>query len=233
MTWPSAILSALYGFIASNRQTGGAAGLNAFTAWLNGPGNGLIRAYVPATPGQGHQSATANILRRLFMPPPNGLGYAGRVNVYLDRAGSQETFVQLDRRFRALLPELVNMVPPYRFWGGTLNTIDLKQPPKDTVKFGLSGGSDDNTFDYAKKMNVDYFLRLQPYRWGITIFGSFAFMPQEIRFLDKTRGTGGTLNLTSQKALGGATLAERAYKQRMATIDWATFPQADPPVAST
>ncbi|HEY0164862.1 MAG TPA: hypothetical protein VGB39_05765, partial [Sphingomicrobium sp.] len=193
-TW-NELLPWLYDFIGRNRHTGGTAGLAAFTTYLNGPSNRIIRAYVPGSPGQGHQASTANILRRLFMPPPDGLDYRGRVNVYLDVNGYPETFGQLDRRFRALLPELRNAVPPYGFWGGTLNTIDLKQPPKDMVNIGITGGCDINDFDYAHETNVKYFLRLQPYRWGLHNGAAVIYMPQQLRFLDATTGHDRILDL--------------------------------------
>ena len=80
-TFPSDVLSTWYSLLSNWRQLGGQAGLNSFTDYLNGAGNQVIRAYVAGTTGQGHQAATANILRRLFMPqdatPLGGFGSTG------------------------------------------------------------------------------------------------------------------------------------------------------------
>lgn len=209
-TFPSMVLSSWYDLLSRWRQIGGAAGLAAFQAYLNNGTNPVIRAYVAGSTGSGHQAATANILRRLFMPANDpvlpGFDYQGLVEVYCDGDAA------LQARFRALLPELQGAGPVYGFYGGTLST--LPYPPvagAPTVNIGITGGADDDDIHYAATLKTNYFLRLQPYRWSA---------PQQVQFLsDKWP----YVDLEAQKVLGFGTLVERAYAQPVTPLNWAAY----------
>lgn len=205
-TFPSMVLSSWYDVLSRWRQIGGAAGLAAFQAYLNNGTNPIIRAYVAGSTGSGHQAATANILRRLFMPANDpvlpGFGYTGLVEVYCDGDAA------LQARFRALLPELQGAGPAYGFYGGTLSTLPYPAiPAAPTVNIGITGGADDD-FHYAATLKTNYFLRLQPYRWG---------SPQQVQFLSTKWPY---VDLEAQKVLGFRTLVERAYAQPVAPVNW-------------
>jgi LysM repeat protein len=201
-TFPSDVLSTWYSLLSYWRQQGGQAGLESFTDYLNGAGNQVIRAYVAGTTGQGHQAATANILRRLFMPL-GGFDYTGLVEVYCDGGADVQA------KFRALLPELTGAGPSYGFYGGNLQTFQFNaaQPPAANVNLGFTGGADDD-IHYAAGLNANYFLRLQPYRWPY---------PQQVQFLSTSLPY---VNLELQRVLGFNTLVERAYAQPLPPINW-------------
>jgi LysM repeat protein len=186
--------------------------LEAFTRLLNGDGNTTIRMWVDGTPGSGHQTSTVGILRQLVGAPP-GFGYTGLIEVYYNRAN--DTLAKL----YMLLPELGN-APRGRVGNAQVDLIEWTEHAADRVQLGFTGGADDVVEEgktispnYARKIGVDYLLRLQPYRWPAS---------EQIQFASDARSP---ITLTDERVLGMQSFRQRAYYVRtpFPVPDWAVY----------
>ena len=168
-----------------------------------------IRLFVDGPPGMGHQASSVTVLRALVAspnPPLLGLGYAGTVEVYYSMRPNGENTLQ---KLFLLLPELKNSK------SGSLGEAKIKlievtkKPPSGVVTYGFAGGADDWKDDpdpnFIEMLNVKYFLRLQPYKWG---------SPLQIQ-----RFGAEPIDLTTIPFLGEKSFADLAYFQLAAPPD--------------
>lgn len=181
--------------------------LEDFKNQLDVANNPVIRMWGDGTTGMGHQSSTVGLLKQLANPVgEEGFEYEGTIEVYYQSQNDLE-------KLKYLLPELK---------GGSSGKVEKANVklilwnnasiPKDTVKIGLTGGADDE-HNYTEKLNVKYFLRLQPYKWNL---------PEQIQFLEQNKKP---INLNHQRALGGKTFNQRPYyiKTPISEPDWGSF----------
>ncbi|MGS2763399.1 hypothetical protein [Sinomicrobium sp. M5D2P9] len=192
------------------------ASVEQFRNYLNGGDNPVIRMYVSATKGSGHQGSTVALLHQLANPEvENGFAYKGTIEVYYSPDGNDLEKLLL------LLPELDGKTE-----GKVVNANvqllplpDKDQPPVNEVNLGFTGGADDTHTpsgkkvpNFAKTINTRYFLRLQPYKWTMG--------ENQIQFNSDRN----PITLTEQNVLGYSSFAQRAYFMRVpATIseaDW-------------
>src|ERR1700680_1418676 len=142
--------------------------IKAFQEFVNGGKNPVVRFWVEAGEGFGQQSSTANLIYRLAKPiDEKGLyfGYAGTIQIYYKNADELA-------KLKDLIPELALEDP--KIDEATLEAIEFSTTPSDTVDLGFTGAAD-LVEDYAKKLNVNYFLRLQPFK---------SAAPEQIQRLD-------------------------------------------------
>jgi LysM repeat protein len=157
-SWLTSIFSSLFSSTAEFTATAVQGQIAAFRTFLNGGGNTTIRFWVEAGASYGHQSATANLVYRMARPVGDGnqnFAYNGTMEIYYEEDGDLP-------KLRQLIPELLNQPPKIN--DATLTAIKYTARPGVAVNFGFTGGANRNE-DYADKLNVTYFLRLQPYRW--------------------------------------------------------------------
>lgn len=168
----------------------------------------VIRIYVDGTPGMGHQASSIHVLRALATtpePPDFGYGYVRTIEVYYQiRNPGEDTLEKL----HLLLPELDGQNEGYLNGQGSafisLIPYDDTQPPADRVAFGFTGGADNyptehDVPDFARYLNVTYFLKLQPYKWSNL---------QGIQHHD-----GDYIDFNNVEILGSETFVNRAYYQ--------------------
>ncbi|MBS0028370.1 hypothetical protein ACTJJ0_05085 [Chitinophaga sp. 22321] len=184
-----------------------AGSLRAFFTYLNAADkNPVIRMWVDDSPGNGHQGSTVGILRQLVnnVVPDNGFGFSGTIEVYYGPGEDKDP----------TLPKLFNLLPELRGQHtGEINNAQIrlieckeKTPaPKPIVNLGFTGGADEGEDDgkiipqhFAKRLNVRFFLRLQPYRWGA---------PEQIQLLTSDK----PISLTAQSVLGYSSFNQRAF----------------------
>jgi LysM repeat protein len=125
------------------------------------PAHSTVRMWVDSGASYGHQSSTASLMYRIARPVDAAglnLGYAGTVEVYY------ETDADLAKLY-TLVPEMGGQAQ-HAVGNATVKLIkyDATNPPATTVSLGLTGGTG-YVGDYAAKLNVDYFLWLQPFNW--------------------------------------------------------------------
>ncbi|WP_083729552.1 LysM peptidoglycan-binding domain-containing protein [[Flexibacter] sp. ATCC 35208] len=121
-----------------------------------------LRFYVDGSLNYGHQATTVNIMKRII----NTTSYAGQIVVYYD--GGEVTAQKIAILLPGLDPLIINTT---KVTYGTCTNITFK-PFSDTivatkVKFGFTGGADSMSTNFAEKLVVEYFLRLEPYLWEI------------------------------------------------------------------
>ncbi|BAI76249.1 hypothetical protein AZL_d04230 (plasmid) [Azospirillum sp. B510] len=158
-----------------------AEGATAFGAFLNAQAQ--IRIYVDNTPNMGHQATTIHLLKRQI----DRYGYAGQVRIVWAPAGTSKDGINDTARKLGLL--LTGLDPAQidtaQITYGTcqdIRFINLASPGdklNDRVAFGMTGGADDLTVNYAEKLNVSAFLRLQPFAWRLE---NGSFVPNQIEF---------------------------------------------------
>lgn len=168
----------------------------------------VIRIYVDGTPGMGHQASSIHVLRALAAspePPDFGYGYDRTIEVYYQIRNPEENTLD---KLHLLLPELHGENEGHLNGQGSalvkLILYDDNQPPEDRVPFGFTGGADNYpdenvSPDFARNLNVAYFLRLQPYKWSNL---------QGIQLHD-----GSYTNFNEVEILGEETFVNRAYYQ--------------------
>jgi len=167
-----------------------------FAKWLQDqtPESRISRLWVEAGSSYGHQSSSVNLLYRLVRPIDESnlnFGYNGIVEVYYEDKDGELN------KLKQLIPELEGKDC------GKINNAEVKlikytAPPSSIVNFGFSGGTS-VTESYAAKLNVNYFLRLQPYNWE---------GKEEIQFLKTDKNT---INLAEVPSVGGTTFKRRLY----------------------
>lgn len=124
----------------------------------------VIRLFVGTGGSFGNQAATVNVLRRLTDPvTADNLTYAYAGNVVLYYEGGDDTRDKL----YDLIPELGGQ-PNGRLNNASvaLAVYDPLTPPAVRQTFGFTGAVDSNTMDFAARLNVDYFLQIQPYNYN-------------------------------------------------------------------
>jgi hypothetical protein len=196
------VYNKLYRFFNPHWDLNMAESRRAFGAYLNGGENPRIRMWVDAAPGSGHQSSTIGILRQLANATGNdGFGYSGIIDVYYQRGEDRDRTLP---KLHSLLPELRD-----RNTGdvglATVNLIEWTNDVAEIVNLGFSGGADDEYIgnkpespNFARRIGVNWLLRLQPYLWGA---------PEQIQYLAGPP----YVTLTSQRVLGYGSFNQRAY----------------------
>ena len=205
MSSPLANLHLLFDVMEAGNTASTGAAFEAFRKRLAGsPGT---RVLVDDGGGPEYQASSANVVRRLCTPPSGtvpGYGYTGAVEVYLLTADGG--YPARLAAMLLLLPELVPVTGSpgtYRFGGDQGATVTFPElrrgatPPAQSVPLGFTGGAVED-MDYAKALNVEHFLRLQPYR---------SPAPHTIENAD-----GSTVDLEKVALLGGAGFPQRAYR---------------------
>ncbi len=211
----SSIFKAIIDYFTTAEQEDQLSGsLSLFTKYLNSSDNTTIRMWVSDAPGYGHQTNTVNLLYQLTnSSEKNGYGYQGSIEVYYLEDKDKTVLTKLYQ----LLPELDNK-PEGEVNNATVKLIEWipeETPPNPVVNLGFTGAEDqidDNgtikSPELAKRLNTNYFLRLEPYLWTT---------PEEIQFLNTTKKT---VNLTHQKLLNYGAFKQRAY--------WEEIPVPEP-----
>ncbi|SDF78063.1 LysM peptidoglycan-binding domain-containing protein [Chitinophaga filiformis] len=151
-----------------------------------------LRFYVDATRNFGHQATTVNIMKRII----DTTSYAGSIVVYY--AGGIDTADKL----AILLPDLDPLhIEMATISYGTCNNITFKAFPATVtpalIKFGFTGGADSTSTNFAEQLNVQYFLRLEPYLWEILTNGGVTSAVQTIGSPDKFNLSGASLHFNS------------------------------------
>ena len=173
MSWLATIFSSLSKSTSSFTADQVTQQVVEFRTFLNSDQNPLVRLWVEAGASYGHQAATANFAYRIARPVDDknmNFGYGGTIEIYYERDD------ELDK-LKGLIPEL--NLPQPKINDATLLAIKYVSKPVAKVNFGFTGGAN-AIDDYATKLNVNYFLRLQPFNWK---------GPEEIQFLDKSKET--------------------------------------------
>ncbi len=158
--------------------------------------NAIIRLYIPAVSGVGHQATSVNILYRLI-----ALGFQQTVQIIYDNS-DDATAGKLKRLIPGFNPATN---APVTIGGATLNFFTLVyfngnagQFPE--VGFGFTGGYDTDSVNMADKMNVTFFLKLQPFEW-----------PKQNAVQRKGTARNTWPLLEQQQALGNQTYIKRGY----------------------
>lgn len=212
-TWPSTVYTAFYDVLSRFRADNVEDGLTAFRAYLNDPEkNPNIRVFVDGELGFAHQSASANLIRRLSTAgdatPLAGLGYAGTIDIHYSGGA-------------ATLKVLRDSLLPDANWNGETGqlgdaTLQLAagMPTADApiVNLGFSGGAGKRP-RLATELRTEYLLLLQPYRWPA---------PSEIQFNGDSRPP---IELETQSVVGGASFTQRAYAQTAVALSAAQWQQ--------
>ena len=178
--------------------------LNALRALL-GDGqaaNSTVRLWVESGSSYGHQASTVNVMYRIARPAGAdglNLGYTGTIEIYYESADDLQKLYQL-------IPQMAGQ-PEHAVGSATVKLIQYTTAPSTAVNFGLTGGAGKDA-NYPAKLNVNYFLRLQPYNWG----GS-----EQIQFR-----SGNPVDLTTVDAVGAA-----RFKRRLYYVEQSMY--ADPP----
>lgn len=170
-------------------QQSAAGGVAEFGGFLNEQDE--IRVYIDNTPNFGHQANSIHVLKRLI----DKYSYAGAVTIVWAAGDENPDGVNNTAAKLALL--LTNLDPrqiadAVISYGSCPNIsfVKLTNPGDrldNRVRFGITGGADNLAVNLANSLNVDAFLRLQPYNW--TTAGG-EFMPSRIEFhLDADRQT--------------------------------------------
>ena len=124
-----------------------------------------LRWLIDGTKHLGHQSSSLNALFRLI----EVIDYHGRIEVYYVDDNPRllgDTTGKLDH----LIPELQRQGQGsfhHRHAGAQLHfqRLQAERSPSVPVRFGVTCGADRMDINYARVLNVDTFLRLQPYLW--------------------------------------------------------------------
>ncbi|PWW00610.1 hypothetical protein DFR52_103818 [Hoeflea marina] len=161
-----------------------------------------IRLWVDAGASYGHQSSSVNLMYRLARPATDAnltFGYTGRIELYYQEDE------ELDK-LRDLIPELAGNAP-YKVANATIVPIKFNSNslPAETMAFGMTGGASQSII-YTTQLNVEVFLRLQPFNWQ-------GF--EQISFADRSRAT---VDLLQVAEVGG-----EAFKRRLYTVDTGSY----------
>ncbi len=195
-------------FTSSKQEADMGQALDLFKDYLNGKKNEVIRMWVSDAPGYGHQTNTVNLLRQLAdTEQNNGFGYDETIEVYY----LEDKDKTILKKLHELLPELDNELE------GTVVDATVKliewtdgMVPLPIVNLGFTGAEDqiDNkgvisSPNLAKRVNTNYFLRLEPYLWTT---------PEEIQFLDTAKKM---IDLSKQQLLSYGAFKQRAYWEQI------------------
>jgi len=142
-----------------------------------------IRVFIDKTKNFGHQATTIHLLKRTI----DRFGYDRRVRIVWEpaatsRGGINDTARKLGLLLTGLDPR--NIADATITYGSCtdIRFIDLNNPLgqlNDRSAFGFTGGADDLDVNYAERLNVDAFLRLQPFVWRLP---NNSFVPNQIEF---------------------------------------------------
>lgn len=209
-------------------------GAAAFGVFLNAQAQ--IRIYVDNTPNMGHQATTIHLLKRLI----DLYQYAGQVRIVWAPAttstdGINDTARKLGLLLTNLDPRVINDAQIAYGTCQDIRFVNLTAPGdslNDRIDFGITGGADTLTVNYAEKINVTAFLRLQPFAWRLA---TGEFVPNQIEFHpDDGRATvnigtlSNTINLLPYKF---AAAAVAAVPQTV--WDWYTGQNWNPSLATS
>ncbi|GKX27675.1 hypothetical protein SH1V18_01550 [Vallitalea longa] len=127
----------------------------------------VIRIFVAGSNGSGHQTTTVHIMMRLIY----AFEYSGNVEVYYEEKEkadkpTKEKLIQLilgltNKNF----DKYIKIGPKTEEATITFIEYDPNNKPENKVNYGFTGGADDKEENYAIKLNVSKFLRLQPLKW--------------------------------------------------------------------
>ncbi|WP_433812591.1 hypothetical protein [Flavobacterium johnsoniae] len=132
------------------------------TRFLQAQENTIIRIYVTASPGYGHQANTVNIMYSLITA-----GFNQNIQMIYDDAPTEPPTINKLATFIPGLdpnnpqPVVINANTTVSFISTT--AFNANQQPLRT--FGITGGYDNSADNLALKTNTSIFLKLQPYCW--------------------------------------------------------------------
>lgn len=169
-----------------------------------------IRLWVDAGASYGHQSSSVNVMYRLARPATDDnltFGYTGTIELYYQEDDELA-------KLKDLIPELAGD-GPYTVNDATIAPIKYNPDvaPAPQVAFGMTGGAS-QSITYTERLNVEVFLRLQPFNW----VGA-----EEINFADADEPT---INLLDVAEVGGAAFKRRLYTidtESYSTVPWARY----------
>ncbi|RPE05734.1 hypothetical protein EGT74_25560 [Chitinophaga lutea] len=158
--------------------------------------NAIIRLFVPAVSGVGHQATSVNMLYRLI-----SLGFQQTVQVIYDDS-DDNTGNKLKRLIPGFnpatnAPVVINNAT-LTFY--TLEFFETNPNNFPELGFGFTGGYDNDSVNLADKVNVTFFLKLQPFEWS---------KQNAVQRKSSLRNTWPVLE--QQQALGNITYRKRGY----------------------
>jgi LysM repeat protein len=125
-----------------------------------------LRFYVDGSPNFGHQASTINIMKRLI----DATGYNKSILIVYQTAtkAGDSTPNKLAVLLTGLIPANIDTATIAYGTCTNIKFLNLSAAPGSLAlaRFGFTGGADSNSTDYAAKLNVTNFLRLQPYLWS-------------------------------------------------------------------
>ncbi|MET1254988.1 hypothetical protein [Aliikangiella maris] len=136
---------------------------------------GEFRVFVSASPGRGHQASTVNFMMRL-MEKILVVTKKPIANVIVTYDPGTQGNLTVDK-LAVLIPGFNPSKPtdPVTINGTKISFIALKPATNGFQKislaktsFGISGGTDQGSINYAYPLNVSQFLMVQPFQWPTT-----------------------------------------------------------------
>jgi hypothetical protein len=169
-----------------------------------------LRFYVDDTPNFGHQATTINIMKRII----DASGYTRSVKIIYK---GDKTPTKLAILLPRLIPANINQaILSYGSCKDNITFLNYDSMGTLTPKrFGFTGGADSNAttypINYATRLNVAYFLRLQPYLWDdVTLRPTIASLVERIDVQP--------VNLNTQSSIFSG-LAYKFLSSQCATVD--------------
>ncbi|MFT5264258.1 MAG: hypothetical protein ACI8YQ_003004 [Polaribacter sp.] len=140
--------------------------LDTLRVFLESQDNAIIRIFIADSSGYGHQSNTANIMRRLI-----ALGFRQQYYIVYQPGDDNGNFIKLQRLFPGLTADnqgnfdLVTTAETANCNFVSSVTFLAADPAPAMTSIGFTGGWDTNPTNLATTYRSHYFLKLQPYQW--------------------------------------------------------------------
>lgn len=124
-----------------------------------------IRLFVDGAPGMGHQAASVHVMLRLVFR----MGFAGQVTLVYKPGNEEQEGTTTVAKLKQLLPGLDDTTLaqglPLQGTRAVVTFVEWsKREGLKPILLGFAGGAD-GTENFATELRVQYFLRLQPFRW--------------------------------------------------------------------
>ncbi len=139
--------------------------LSRFRIYINGLEK--IRVYVESQPtGTGHVANTCKLIQRLIEDEANGgMNYKGTVEVVMEDS-LDDTRITMGSWFPVLYG--TETQPSYEVNGATMTLRLISSiSDSDILEFGMTGGMNPKIKTMIGKLHVQYFLRVEPFLWGL------------------------------------------------------------------
>ncbi|MFA5140865.1 MAG: hypothetical protein WC728_16685 [Elusimicrobiota bacterium] len=137
--------------VQTGQQTQGLASIRGFLSKQE-----VIRVFISPAPGNGHQAASATVIKRL-----RELGYKGSIEaVYQD---------SVKRKLPYLLPGFREDGPDSQALDGGITALSFSRftaSPPQRLEVGISGADEDFLPRHLPELGVHHLLQLQPMNWS-------------------------------------------------------------------